>query len=270
MAGPIGGQDIGTTGTGGGLPQGQSETPNPVSGLGQGGGTLSQYYSGQGGLVAGTDTSGRGYVGQSGQQGESLANSQAAVRAGLVGSAGPVAPSGTVPPGPGQGSAASGAETLAQATGQTGTPPPVGAPAQATGVLGPNGSYGPPQGATQIGTQNGVPVFRGVDGTSMFTVDPTTGALTPFTGDANNAPGAPGPAPTAVGGPSLAQSVATAPAPAPAAAPAPAPAPAPTPAPAPAPTAGGPGQVFINGQWVSTGTGTTDALASGGGDAGSM
>jgi hypothetical protein len=60
MAGPIGGQDISTTGTGGGLPQGQSENPNPVSGLGQGGGTLSQYYS-SGADRAGVDTSGRGY-----------------------------------------------------------------------------------------------------------------------------------------------------------------------------------------------------------------
>src|ERR1700730_13578413 len=167
MAGPLGGQDIGSTATGGGLPQGQSETPNPAGGgLGgpQGGGTLSQYYQGEGGLRAGTDTSGRGYVGQPGQQGESLATSPAAVPppTGL-------APSGITPPGPGQQSAAAGAESLAQSLGQTGTPPPVGAPAPASGVMGPNGSWGPPQGATQIGSNNGMPVYRGVDGSSQFT-----------------------------------------------------------------------------------------------------
>src|ERR1700730_17424099 len=191
MAGPLGGQDIGSTATGGGLPQGQSETPNPAGGgLGgpQGGGTLSQYCQGEGVLRAGTDTSGRGYVGQPGQQGESLATSQAAVKAGLVGavgggapqpSAAPIpgavppptglAPSGITPPGPGQQSAAAGAESLAQSLGQTGTPPPVGAPAPASGVMGPNGSWGPPQGATQIGSNNGMPVYRGVDGSSQFT-----------------------------------------------------------------------------------------------------
>jgi hypothetical protein len=57
--------------------------PNPSQDVGgslsQGGNTLAQYYSGEGGLRAGIDTSGRGYIGQPGGQGESLATSQAAV-----------------------------------------------------------------------------------------------------------------------------------------------------------------------------------------------
>jgi len=52
MAGPLGGNDISQTGTGGGLPAGQN--PNPTQdvggGLGAGGNTLAQYYTGEGGL----------------------------------------------------------------------------------------------------------------------------------------------------------------------------------------------------------------------------
>ncbi len=280
MADPIGGQGISDTATGGGLPVGQTPNPAPdvAGGLGGGGSlaqgpSLSTYYQGGRGKEAAIDQSGRGFFGTPGQQGET---------AGLVGAPSPapadgapvpgavppptgLAPSGTTPPGAGQESAAAGAQSLAQGTGQTGSAPL----APTAGVLGPNGSWGPPQGATQIGTQNGAPVYRGLDGQSMFTVDPATGALTPFTGDPNNQGGGsanvPGVAGSALGGSTLAQGTGPiAPAPV-----APAPAPVSAPAPAPAPTSGapGPGMVFINGQWVSTG-GTAPVDSGGSGAAG--
>lgn len=95
MADPIGGQGLSTTATGGGLPQGQ--TPNPAQDLGglQGAApSLATYYQGgrPGGPQdrAGIDTSGRGfYTPAGGGQPESLANSTAAVKAGLVGAPGP-------------------------------------------------------------------------------------------------------------------------------------------------------------------------------------
>jgi hypothetical protein len=75
-------------------------------------------------------------------------------------------------------------------------------------IVSPAGSFGPPQGSVQIGSNNGMPVFRGVDGQTMFTIDPATGAVVPFTGTPNNAPGvgttpaslAQGPAPAALPG----------------------------------------------------------------------
>lgn len=129
---------------------GQSNTPDQDIAAGAMGGapTLSNYYTGQGGGKAFTDTSGRGFYSATGQSGQatSLADSPDAMAAGLVGNPTPapgsipgavpgavpppasLAPSGVIPPGPGQVGDAQAAQSLAQGTGQVGTPPAPGAP----------------------------------------------------------------------------------------------------------------------------------------------
>lgn len=170
----VGGATLSQTATGGGLPQGQNPTPTmDIGGSGAGGPTLATYYTDPAtSMQAQYDASGRGMF-----NGQDLAGSAAAVKAGLVGSGAEVggavpggatvpgqsppasglAPSGALAPGPGQEGAAAGAQSLAQGTGQTGASAPPEAPLPAasapTSVAGaaPDLGYSPAPNTTPTG-----------------------------------------------------------------------------------------------------------------------